>query len=81
MLWGKISITSEAAVGMRAGAESLESWRGERGCWGAAENCSLEKATGTPRKLPCVKLSQRAQPDHGVQEQKLLVMSPVAGSI
>lgn len=44
---------------------------------GEQQNCSLEKATGTPRELPCVKLSQRAQPDHGVQEQKLLVMSPV----
>lgn len=40
------------------------------------QNCSLEKATGTPPRAARVKLSQRAQPDHGVQEQKLLVMSP-----
>lgn len=53
MLWGKISITSEAAVGMRAGAESLGSWRGEQGCWGAAELLIRKGHGNTPRAALC----------------------------
>lgn len=67
LLWGKISITFEVGVGIHAGAElgELAEWLRLLGA-----ELLIRKATGTPWELLHVKLSQRAQPDHGVQNNR-----------